>query len=89
MRRFWQTPDSGNRSGWARIAFAATLSMLLVAALTLAVGLGRASIGGNGASASQYQYGPTSKSQCQHGGWENFSQFSNQGQCIQFVKSGG
>jgi hypothetical protein len=28
---------------------------------------------------------PTSKDQCKHGGWRNFPQFKNQGQCIAFV----
>lgn len=29
---------------------------------------------------------PTSKAQCQSGGWRNFPQFTNQGQCVAFVK---
>jgi hypothetical protein len=28
---------------------------------------------------------PTSKEQCKDGGWRNFPQFKNQGQCIAFV----
>jgi hypothetical protein len=28
---------------------------------------------------------PTSKSQCKHGGWRNYPQFKNQGQCVAFV----
>jgi hypothetical protein len=28
---------------------------------------------------------PTSKEQCKNGGWRNFPQFKNQGQCIAFV----
>ena len=28
---------------------------------------------------------PTSKAQCKNGGWRNFPQFKNQGQCIAFV----
>jgi hypothetical protein len=28
---------------------------------------------------------PTTKDQCKHGGWHNFPQFKNQGQCIRFV----
>jgi DNA-binding beta-propeller fold protein YncE len=31
---------------------------------------------------------PTSKEQCKHGGWRNFPQFKNQGQCIAFVNHG-
>lgn len=32
---------------------------------------------------------PTSKEQCMHGGWRNFPQFKNQGQCISFVEHHG
>jgi hypothetical protein len=35
--------------------------------------------------------GPTSKDQCKHGGWRNFTfphPFKNQGDCIQFVNTG-
>jgi hypothetical protein len=35
--------------------------------------------------------GPTSKDQCKHGGWQNFTiphPFKNQGDCIQFVNTG-
>jgi 6-phosphogluconolactonase len=28
---------------------------------------------------------PTSKEQCKHGGWRNYPQFKNQGQCVAFV----
>ena len=28
----------------------------------------------------------TSKSQCKNGGWRNFPQFRNQGQCVSFVE---
>ena len=31
---------------------------------------------------------PTSKDQCMNGGWRDFSQFKNQGDCIQFVNTG-
>ena len=31
---------------------------------------------------------PTSKEQCKNGGWRNFPQFKNQGQCIAFVNHG-
>jgi hypothetical protein len=31
---------------------------------------------------------PTSKEQCKKGGWRNFPQFKNQGQCIAFVERG-
>jgi hypothetical protein len=31
---------------------------------------------------------PTSKDQCKNGGWLNFPQFKNQGQCIAFVNQG-
>ena len=31
---------------------------------------------------------PTSKEQCKNGGWRNFPQFKNQGQCIAFVSDG-
>ena len=31
---------------------------------------------------------PTSKEQCKNGGWRNFPQFTNQGQCIVFVNQG-
>ena len=32
---------------------------------------------------------PTSKAQCTHGGWKNFPQFKNQGDCVSFVATGG
>jgi hypothetical protein len=32
---------------------------------------------------------PTSKAQCTQGGWKNFSQFKNQGDCVSFVATGG
>jgi streptogramin lyase len=28
---------------------------------------------------------PTSKDQCKNGGWRNFPQFKNEGQCVAFV----
>jgi hypothetical protein len=31
---------------------------------------------------------PTSKDQCKNGGWRNYPQFANQGQCITFVQHG-
>jgi hypothetical protein len=31
---------------------------------------------------------PTSKDQCKNGGWRNFPQFKNEGQCIAFVNHG-
>ena len=31
---------------------------------------------------------PISKDQCTHGGWHNFPQFKNQGQCVAFVEHG-
>jgi hypothetical protein len=31
---------------------------------------------------------PTSKDQCKNGGWRNFPNFKNQGQCIAFVERG-
>jgi YVTN family beta-propeller protein len=31
---------------------------------------------------------PTSKDQCKNGGWRNFPQFKNQGQCVAFVERG-
>jgi hypothetical protein len=32
---------------------------------------------------------PTSKAQCTQGGWKNFPQFKNQGDCVSFVATGG
>ena len=29
---------------------------------------------------------PTSKAQCKNGGWRNYPQFKNQGQCVAFVR---
>src|SRR5262249_45606675 len=29
---------------------------------------------------------PTSRNQCRHGGWRNFPQFKNRGQCVAFVE---
>ena len=31
---------------------------------------------------------PTSKDQCKNGGWRNFPQFKNQGDCVSFVENG-
>jgi hypothetical protein len=31
---------------------------------------------------------PTSKEQCKNGGWRNFPQFTNEGQCVKFVNRG-
>lgn len=31
---------------------------------------------------------PTSKAQCQDGGWRNYSDFENQGECVAFVRRG-
>jgi virginiamycin B lyase len=31
---------------------------------------------------------PTSTAQCKHGGWRNFPQFKNQGDCVSFVEAG-
>jgi hypothetical protein len=32
---------------------------------------------------------PTSKAQCEHGGWKNYPQFQNQGDCVAFVATAG
>ena len=32
---------------------------------------------------------PTSKAQCKNGGWKNFPQFKNQGDCVSFVATRG
>jgi 6-phosphogluconolactonase len=32
---------------------------------------------------------PTSKEQCKNGGWRNFPDFKNQGDCVRFVATGG
>ncbi len=32
---------------------------------------------------------PTSKEQCKNGGWQNFPQFKNQGDCVSFVATNG
>ena len=31
---------------------------------------------------------PTSKEQCKNGGWRNFPEFENQGECVSFVATG-
>jgi hypothetical protein len=31
---------------------------------------------------------PTSKEQCRNGGWRNFPQFKNQGDCVSFIETG-
>ena len=31
---------------------------------------------------------PTTAEQCKNGGWHNYPQFKNQGQCIAFVNHG-
>jgi hypothetical protein len=35
------------------------------------------------------QPSPTSKDQCENGGWRNFPGFKNQGNCVSFVATGG
>ncbi len=32
---------------------------------------------------------PTSKEQCKNGGWRDYPQFKNQGDCVSFVATGG
>jgi hypothetical protein len=32
---------------------------------------------------------PTTKDECKHGGWQTFSVFKNQGDCVSFVATGG
>jgi hypothetical protein len=32
---------------------------------------------------------PTNKDQCKNGGWQNYPQFKNQGDCVSFVATGG
>ena len=32
---------------------------------------------------------PTSKDDCKNGGWQNFSVFKNQGDCVSYVATGG
>ena len=32
---------------------------------------------------------PTSKDQCKHSGWRNYGVFKNQGDCVNFVETGG
>jgi DNA-binding beta-propeller fold protein YncE len=39
----------------------------------------------NGNSVSVVTLQPTTKAECQKGGWRDFSEFKNQGDCIQFV----
>jgi hypothetical protein len=34
-------------------------------------------------------FSPTSKAECKNGGWRNFLQFKNQGDCVSFVATGG
>jgi hypothetical protein len=73
----------------SRASFAAVLTAAVVVALALLGGLGHTSIGGSAASAAEYQYGPTSITQCQNGGWVSFGQFKNQGDCVSFVATVG
>jgi hypothetical protein len=40
------------------------------------------------ALASPVPLGPTTKDQCKNGGWRDFPEFKNQGQCIAFVDHG-
>jgi hypothetical protein len=35
-----------------------------------------------------YELVPTSKAQCKDGGWRDYPQFTNQGQCVSFVETG-
>jgi hypothetical protein len=39
-------------------------------------------------TAAQAASVPTSKDQCKNGGWRNFPQFKNQGDCVSFVETG-
>jgi Tol biopolymer transport system component len=44
----------------------------------------------NSSGAPSWQRLPTAKAHCLHGGWRNYGdRFTNQGDCIQFVKNGG
>jgi hypothetical protein len=47
-----------------------------------------AEAGGNIVVVDAQPSAPTSKEQCKNGGWRNFQQFKNEGQCIKFVKQG-
>ena len=66
------------------------LGAVIVLVLTLSFGVpvfGAVTAGSGspqGATVSQYQYGPTSKEDCKKGGWKQFG-FKNQGQCIKYV----
>jgi 6-phosphogluconolactonase len=45
--------------------------------------------GGQGIAASPLPRAPTTKEQCKNGGWRNFPQFKNQGDCVSFVATNG
>jgi hypothetical protein len=49
---------------------------------------GVASVGNCTIGAVEVHFRPTTKDQCKNGGWRDFSQFKNQGDCIQFVNTG-
>ncbi len=72
----------------SRAVIAGVFTAVVLSGLALLGGLGHASVG-NTASAAQYEYNPTTISQCQQGGWRNFPQFKNQGDCVSFVATGG
>jgi DNA-binding beta-propeller fold protein YncE len=44
--------------------------------------------GSTGIAVASLPRGPTSKEQCKNGGWRNFPQFKNQGDCVSFVQTG-
>jgi hypothetical protein len=47
---------------------------------------------GEGLSSARTQpalISPTSKDQCKHGGWTDYPEFTNQGDCVSFVATGG
>ena len=51
---------------------------------------GSASVDATGVPMVQISYLalPTSKDQCMNGGWRNYPQFKNQGDCVSFVETG-
>jgi len=42
-----------------------------------------------GVAVSPLAAAPTSKEPCKKGGWRNFPGFTNQGDCVRFVATGG
>jgi probable HAF family extracellular repeat protein len=74
------TIDLGGLGGDGSIAYAVN---------NLGQVVGQSATAGGPTHAVLWQPGPTTIDQCMKGGWRNFGQFKNQGDCVSFVATGG